>query len=325
MNPPRDAAPPGTSMDARYASLAQWKQLMRRYPVTSPLALASPVLTALVANAMTARLLMSGRMTPFELVVLVALEAVLLIGVGWLQGLGLPRGAIEKNPMPMRERLLTFGFGLLWLGGVYAIVFVGMVPSGDEILRAARDPSAFLAHSTLKWPLLVTAAGALLDVLRDAAHFRRHGGTFISTPGFNGAARWLTLFLGGIPLFVPLVALLLAIGHAGKRLAALWKRLYDASHERAFVVLVVMVPLLAWLVPAGIGRLGAWLEPGIRGVGGWAMCYASAKFTAELFIICLPLIASRAHAEEAAALADPVRTRPGLKAATDPAGPKSAR
>ena len=303
MNPPHDAASPGTSPEARRESLAQWKQLMTRYPLSSPLALASPVLAALCANAMTAGLLMSGRMTPFELVVLVALEAVLLIGIGWLQGLGLPREAIEKNPMPVRERLLTFGFGLFWLGGVYTIVFVGMVPSVDEIVRAARDPLAFLARSNLKWPLLVTAAGALLDWMQDAAYFRRHGGAFLSTPGFHGVARWLTLFLGGIPLFVPLVAMMFGAAYVGKRLAAFWKKMYDASHERTFVVLVLVVPPTVLLVPGGLARVGAWLEPWARGVGWWAVCYASAKFIAELFLIGLPLIASKAHAEEAQALA----------------------
>ena len=47
------------------------------------------------------------------------------------------------------------------------------------------------------------------------------------------------------------------------------------------------------------------------GVGWWAVCYASAKFVAELFLICIPLIASKAHAEEAEAMAQSSRSRSG--------------
>jgi hypothetical protein len=308
MNQHRDAALPAASLEAKRQSLTQWQQLMKRYPLSSPWTLVSPILAALAANAMTAHLLMSGRMTPFELVVLVALEAVLLTAIAWLQGLGMPPTAIEKNPLPAREQLVTLAFGLFWLCGVYAIVFLAMVPAGDEILRAARDPLAFLGRSSLKWPLLITTAGALVDSMQDAAHYRRQGGTFLSTPGFHGAARWLTLLLGGIPLFVPLVGLVFGIVHVGKQIVAFWNRRFGTPRERVQALLIVMIPVVGWLVLNGIGRIDAWLEPKVRGVGWWAVCYASAKFVAELFLICLPLIASKAHAEEAAALAQPSPT-----------------
>lgn len=308
MNTHRNALP-AASLSVKRQSLAEWKQLMTRYPLASPWALVSPTLAALVSNAMIARFLMSGRMTPFELVVLVALEAVLLTAIAWLQGLGMPREAIQKNPMPARERLATLGFGLFWLGGVYTLVFLAMAPSRDEILRAAHDPLAFLDRSNLKWPLLITLAGAALDSLQDAAHFRRHGGTFLSTPGFHGAARWLTLFLGGIPFFVPLVALVFGIAQVGKLAVAAWKKRFGTSHDRVQTVAILMIPVAGWLVLNGIGWIDAWLEPQVRGVGWWAVCYASAKFVAELFVICIPLIASKAHAEEAEALAESTRPR----------------
>ena len=41
------------------------------------------------------------------------------------------------------------------------------------------------------------------------------------------------------------------------------------------------------------------------GVSGWAVGYCCTKFVAELFVVCIPLIAHQAHAEESAALAQP--------------------
>lgn len=305
MSQRRSTVPPTASLEAKRQSLDQWKQLMTRYPLTSRWALGFQILTALSANALIAWLVMTRRMTPFELVVLVALEAALLISVAWLQGKTVPPEAIEKHPMSMRERLGTLAFGLFWLGGVYSFVFFGFVPSSDEFLRAARDPLTFLASSNLKWPLAITAAGALVDALQDAAHFRRHGGTFLSTPGFHGAARWLTLFLGGIPFFVPLVGFVVVIKLVGERVAAKVQKHFGNRNGRALPILILMIPFAAWGVLSGVGWIGEWLEPMIEGVGWWALCYATAKFVADLFVVSLPLIASKAHAEETEALAKP--------------------
>jgi hypothetical protein len=96
--------------------------------------------------------------------------------------------------------------------------------------------------------------------------------------------------------------------HVGKQIVAFWNRRFGTPRERVQALLIVMIPVVGWLVLNGIGRIDAWLEPKVRGVGWWAVCYASAKFVAELFLICLPLIASKAHAEEAAALAQPSPT-----------------
>ena len=38
--------------------------------------------------------------------------------------------------------------------------------------------------------------GALFDAIADRQFWKSRGGTFISTPGFTGMARWLTLILG---------------------------------------------------------------------------------------------------------------------------------
>jgi hypothetical protein len=80
-------------------SLDEWKEILARYPLTSYRALAFNILTALSANALTAWLVITGRMTPFELVLLVALEAALLIGMALLQQRFVPPEAREKHVM----------------------------------------------------------------------------------------------------------------------------------------------------------------------------------------------------------------------------------
>lgn len=290
---------------AKRQSLAEWQQILARYPLTSRWALGFNILTAVSANGVTAWLVITGRMTPFELVLLVILEAALLIGLAMAQSRFVPREALEKQAMGWRERLGTAAFGLFWLAGVYGLVLFAMVPSGAEIARAARDPVSFLAESSLRWPLLITLVGAAVDSLSDAAHFRRHGGKFMSTPGLHGAARLLTLFLGGIPFFVPLVGVVVAIKLVGERVAGWVTKRFGNTNGRALPILLLMIPLAAWLALISLAWIGAWLEPKIAGVGWWALCYASAKFVADLFVVCLPLIATKAHAEEAAALANP--------------------
>jgi hypothetical protein len=238
----------------------------------------------------------SQRMTPLELVVLVALEAVLLILIAWLQSRLVPAAARETNPMRWRQRLGTLAFGMVWLGFVYGLMLLVMIPSGAEAARLLHDPIAFVGGSNLKWPLLITLAGAVVDAPQDSAHFRRAGGTFLSTPGLHGAARLLTLFLGAIPFFVPLVAVLVAaktvIENAAKWLGQ--RAPTGAGNARTITLLVSMLTLcffasVAWLIRSE--------------VSAWAIGYCCAKFVSELFVVCLPLIANTAHAQESQALA----------------------
>lgn len=310
MSANRDYSGLPASVAAKRQSLDEWQQLLSRYPLTSYWSLGFNALTALSANLLTAWLLISGRMTPFELVLLVLLETVLLIGIALAQSRFVPPEALQKQPMGMRERLGTAAFGLVWLSAVYGLVLFAFVPSGPEIGRALRDPIAFLAGSSLRWPLLVTLLGAVVDAVSDAAHFRRRGGTFMSTPGFNGAARLLTLFLGGIPFFVPMVALAVAFKLVGERIAAAAHRRFGDRNPRLQILAILMIPVTAWLVLTGLGWLGSSLESTLAGVGWWALCYCFAKFVAELFVVCLPLIATQAHAEESAALQASVGKKP---------------
>lgn len=60
----------------------------------------------------------------------------------------------------------------------------------------ALEALAYLGHGAIRWPLAVALGGVLVDAGADWRFWRRHGGTFVSTPGFTAMARWLTLNLG---------------------------------------------------------------------------------------------------------------------------------
>lgn len=303
MKPMKDTSRLPASASLRQQSLGQWQHLLSRYPLTSRWGLAFHIASAFGANALIVWLVTSARMTPFELVLLVALEALLLVGIAWLHSRLVPASAREPSPMGRRERLGTLAFALVWLGGVYGLVLFAMVPSGEEIRRLLDDPFAFVMGSNLRWPLLITLVGALMDALQDQAHFRRVGGVFLSTPGLQGAARWMTLFLGGIPFLVPLAAFVFGLSRIGEKFAA-WRRARGAGNDDIEALLVVvLVPVAMIGFVALFGALVTTQD------SGWAVGYCAAKFVTELFIVCLPLIATTAHAEESAAVASPSRAR----------------
>lgn len=297
-------AAPSPAEDAKQQSLRDWEMVMRRYPLASPLGLGWQVLTTLGGNLVIAWLVAHGRMSPLELVVLVAIEAVLLVAIAWIHSRFVPKESLNEKPMKLRERLGTLAFGLFWLACVYGLVLFAFVPSGDELRRLLDDPFAFVLGSNLKWPLLITLGGALVDALQDHAHLMRRGGYFISTPGLQGAARWMTLFLGGIPFFMPVVAVIGLLVALGKR-AGEWVKRRRGGDDREIEskVMMVLAPLMMVAFFATFSGLVT------SGVSGWAIGYATAKFIAEIFIVCLPLIAKTAHAEETAALKTPAAAK----------------
>jgi hypothetical protein len=300
MNASHDHSHLPASAAHRRQSLDEWQQLLARYPLTSPIALGFQIGSTLLSNGIVAWLVISARMTPFELVLLVAIEAVFLIGIAWLQSRTVPPAARETKTGTLRARLGTFAFLLVWLGGVYGIVLFAMVPSGAEFLRLWRDPLAFLAQSSLKWPLLITLAGAGIDAVQDGAHFRRQGGKFLSTPGFHGGARLLTLILGGIPFVVPFFGAVIGLKLAADRIVARYRRLNkNPRRDRILGVIAAIVVVSAFMFADNL--INPIVKAMAAGVAGWALCYAAAKFVSELFIVCLPLIATKAHAEESAA------------------------
>ena len=286
---------------------------LRRYPLASPWGLAFQIGATLCGNGLVVWLVLSGRMTPFELVLLVAIEALLLVAIAWLQKRMVPAAAIEPDPMTRRDRLQTLGLLLVWLAGVYAFTLFGIVPSGDEMLGLLRDPVGFVSGSALTWPLLITLGMAAIDALQDHAHFRRHGGLFFSTPGLQASARMLTLILGGIPFAIPFFAGAIGLKLGVERVHAWLTRGEDPGLRRALTALVLggLVLVLILALPTLADRIDAALE---GDAGWWALGYGLAKFVSELFIVCLPLIAALPDAQASA-----------IPTASTPPGPRSRR
>ena len=285
------SGPPGKkkSRKEKLASIAEWEALTKRYPAGDRQALAVQIALMLASNAFTVYLLMTGKMKPAHLVLLVAIEAILLTLVAVLQSATVPPEARPKSEQTPVQRIYTLAFGLFWLTVVYSLVFAGFFHMDLPFGKLIRNPRETLEQAGMLWPLGITLFAALVDAWKDAAHFREHGGTFLSTPGLNGIARWLTLFLGGIPFLIPLAAFAWVISQVAQRLS---KR-YTPPRPEA---LLIVLPILALGM---FGLIGGLLSAGIS---GWAIGYCSAKFVSELLILCLPVIAAKAKAEETAAL-----------------------
>jgi hypothetical protein len=250
----------------------------------------------LAANLLAARALVRGEMRPWELVVLVAFEAVAYSAVAWIQLLFVPREArpdADEKKQSLLTRLPAMAFGLFWLVCVYGLIFGFLLRDLAPFLAAVREPLAYLSHSAIRWPLAVALGGLLLDAIADRQFWRQHGGTFVSTPAFTAMARWLTLILGGIPFFVPFAAGGWVVGQVAKGIE---KRYGTGVTGTKFPAVVLVLPVL------GIGLLAlvGWLIQ--AGELGWTIGYCSAKFVSELFILAMPLIAERASREEKAAL-----------------------
>ena len=285
-------------------SLAFWDALQARYPLGSRWELVRPATAVLAANLLTARALVRGEMRPWELALLVALEAAAFSAIAWLQTLSVPKEAradADQPRMPLGQRLGTLLFGLFWIAAVYSIVFGFYLRETPDWGAVAKAPFAFLAGSAIRWPLLVSIAGALADAVADRQFWKLRGGIFVSTPGFTGLARWLTLIFGGIPFFVPF-----AVG------AGLIAAVAKALERRFKTTPTTTWPLLAFPVLGialfwGMGRLIA------AGALGWTIGYVAAKLGAELLLLGVPLLAQHAGREESAALAEGGTAAPAAK------------
>lgn len=297
--PSKPSKPSKPSQRQQLASIAYWDALRRRYPVASYWELLRQGSGVLAANLLAARALVRGEMRPWELVLLVAFEAIAYTSVAWIQLWFVPPEARPETPQDgekkqsLAARLPAMAFGLFWLVCVYGLIFGFFLRDLQPFFTAVRDPLDYLANSAIRWPLAVAVGGLLLDAIADRQFWLRHGGTFVSTPGFTAMARWLTLILGGIPFFVPFAAGGWGVAQVAK---AVEQRYPGGPKGGKFPAAILLLPVLG----IGLMYLVGWLMQ--AGELGWTIGYISAKFVSEMLILGVPLIAERASREERAAL-----------------------
>src|SRR4030095_1875084 len=106
----------------KLASIAQWEALKERYPLSSPLQIARQATLLVLANLVTLRLVLRGALRPWEVVALVACEAVGLTTIAFVQTRFVPAEALLEKPKPLLERLGTLMFGVIWLVFVYSLI-----------------------------------------------------------------------------------------------------------------------------------------------------------------------------------------------------------
>ncbi len=296
----------GKARAAKKVSIAQWDAMLARYPVGAPLDRVSQGASVLGANAYVLHLLWSGRLQPVELVLLVFVEALLLAGIAHTQMLFVPRSAWMEKPQPLRAKLGVLLFAAIWLAGVYGIFLGALLGGGAQMLAAARSPWTTLERSGLLWPLGIALFGAGIDAVRDWMHWRSRGGYFLSTPAFHAGARWLTLFLGGIPFVLPFFALAIGVvtllKRVGERLAS---SAATPAGKRLRALLLGLGPVGALAIFYGGGFLLREIEETfVTKVELWALGYCAAKLASEAFITFLPWIASHARRDEARELGE---------------------
>jgi hypothetical protein len=245
------------------------------------------VIGLLLANGLVVSYLIRGIMTPLELVVLVALEALLLSLIVRLQYLFVPRKARPVAKDDGGSKLVRLVFVLAWLAITYYLVFWIYFGSGDSVSQAWQNPAALLAQPQILWPLLITLVGAVLDAVQDHVHFRQRGGQFVSLSEFGAMARWLTLILGAIPFLIPLLALAMGIATGVK----IWEGRQRSRPLPGLgsVFMVFMVVAAALVVALSATIIGLFK----MGVAGWAIGYVSAKIASEALVLAIPHILAR--------------------------------
>lgn len=256
--------------------------LIDRYPPGHRNALWKQVLSVVVGNSVIAYLLLVRQINPVYLILLVGLEAMLLSVVETWQQAYVPRSAIPEE-LRGCGRLFTLAFCLVALLFMNGMLIAGMFDAGPALLTLLRNPLEEFAQAQLFWPLAITLAVAILDARRDLRHYARHqadsGGTLVSTPGWNGRARWLTLTLGVIPAAILILAPFWIAGQVIERTERKGRKVTKLPFWGLAGITLVGFVLAYYQISSGFV--------------GWAIGCCVAKITSELLVIGLPVMASR--------------------------------
>ncbi len=269
----------GRSRAARERLKRAREAAVRRPPI-DPRSRWEQVEIAVLSNAVVAYLLITGRIDPLGLVLLVASEAILLSIVEAVESRFVPPEAREEQlRSSLVGRIAILLFILAVLLGFNLLLIVSVLKRGDAVRAFLEAPLATLHAEQIVAPLAVTFLGALLGAARDLVRYRERGGPFEATPGRNAIARWLVLILAVLPHAVPLIGML----WLGFRLLV-WRS------DRAARGLGKSVA--AWQV---IGWFGLWIATFFlvvrlyaSGLAGWSVFFCVAKTVADLALAFAP-------------------------------------
>ena len=253
---------------------------LRRFPDQGWLGPSTGFASVIAGNALVLLFLLDGRLRAAHLVALVMAETLLLTAIAWAQYRFVPQRDWSEQPKPLRERIPVFVFLLVWLAGAYGItlLMLGQVSDFAALLRS-REP---WVDAGLQWPLLVTLVMALAHAFADDAHYRRHGGPFLSSVSHDAIARYLTLIFGGIPFAMPFF---IVVFGGIKAIEFLLRRARVAPGQSALgVVAMVAVGY------GGFALVGLLIG---NGVAGWAIGYVLAKLLSELAVAAIPLVMAK--------------------------------
>lgn len=259
-------------------------QYLRRFPAQGLAAVAFNLALVLASNAVVLWLLMSGRLRSAHLIALVMTETLLLILIARGTQRLVPRRDWSEQPKPWREARGVLAFALFWIGFAYSLTLV-MVQGWGDALALLRSTGAW-TKAGLHWPLLMTLATALVHAGGDLAHYRRHGGPFLSSVSHDAMARYLTLLLGAIPFAMPFFAVALG-GFKGIEL--LRKRFGESPVTSVVWVLAT--------IAVGFASFGMISRLIASGVNGWGIGYVCAKLIAEVAVACIPLVMAQVARE----------------------------
>ena len=254
-------------------------QYLKRFPEQGRVAVAINIAFVLAGNSLVFWILWSGLLRAAHLIVLVFVETGMLLALGWWQRRQVPEKDWPEEAKPKRERWSVAAFMFVWLGGAYGMTLL-MVQGYGDLRALLTSPRAWI-DAGLHWPLAYTALLACVHAVLDLAHYRRHGGVFLSTLSHDTLARVLTLVLGGIPFAMPFFA---AVGLGIKGVEFVAKKAKVAPEQSVFAGLAMLA--VAW----GSFAVVSWLMA--SGVTGWAVGFVFAKLISEVMVACVPLVMS---------------------------------
>ncbi|MEO8502437.1 MAG: hypothetical protein ABI609_00930 [Acidobacteriota bacterium] len=256
--------------------LQQWAAA-HQVPPAALRSLFPRLLAILLGNATVAYLVLLGLARPLELVLFVALEAMLLTTIAMVQ----ERFTSGQRARPSLGRAVLNQLGVilicLLILAFNSVVIASMLHAEAAALALARHPLETILRARLVWPLSITLVAALFDVRRDAKRFAQQGGEFDSTPGENGAARWLTLIFGAMPHAIPLLAYVAIVSRYFRRRAERLKSAAVSAPVSRVAIAVLGLYLVATLV------FLSWLLK--SGLAGWTVAFFSAKISSEVLVV----------------------------------------